>query len=204
MKETKTHEGVALKLPPGDFAAYIFDCDGTLADTMPTHYRAWQLVLGRHAVHFPEKMFYELGGAPAGEIVALMNDRHGLALPVEDTVWRKESIYLQLSTGIAPIGPVVAIARANAGRKPMAVASGGHRNVVLNTLRVVGIVDLFDAIVTVEDYLRGKPAPDAFLEAAHRLGAAPAQCLVFEDTATGAAAAKAAGMQCVLVPPLRR
>ena len=88
--------------------------------------------------------------------------------------------------------------------KPLAVASGGHRRIVLNTLRALGIVELFQAIVSSEDYQRGKPSPDPFLEAALRLGVPPEQCLVFEDTATGIAAATAAGMQSVLVPPPSR
>ncbi len=202
--ESTTQIGFPLELPPGDFAAYIFDCDGTLADTMPTHYRAWQEALGEHAANFSEAMFYELGGVPTSRIVEIMNERHGLSLPVEATVEHKESVFLKLSPEIAAIEPVVAIAKAFAGRKPMAVASGGHRRIVLNTLRALGIVELFDTIVTAEDYRRGKPAPDPFLEAAMRLGVAPEQCLVFEDTATGIAAAKAAGMQFVLVPPPRR
>ncbi len=186
-------------LPPGDFAAFIFDCDGTLADTMPTHYRAWQSALGANAALFPEAMFYELGGVRPAQIVEMLNERHGLGLPVEETVERKESLFLALSADIAAIEPVVAFARRFHGIKPLAVASGGHRRIVLTTLRALGIADLFDAIVTSEDYLRGKPAPDPFLEAARRLGVAPERCLVFEDTATGIAAAIAAGMASVLV-----
>jgi HAD superfamily hydrolase (TIGR01509 family) len=193
-----------LTLPPGPFSAYIFDCDGTLADTMPTHYRAWCSALGNHVESFPEAMFYELGGTPTMKIVELLNERHGLGLPVEETVALKERIFLELSHEIAAIEPVVALARQFHGQKPLAVASGGHRRIVLNTLRALGIAQLFQTIVTAEDYHRGKPAPDPFLEAAHRLGVAPAECLVFEDTAIGIAAAAAAGMQHVLVPPPAR
>jgi beta-phosphoglucomutase-like phosphatase (HAD superfamily) len=189
-----------LKLPPGDFAGYIFDCDGTLADTMPTHYRAWQTALGLHAEKFSEAMFYELGGVPTGRVVELLNERHGLGLCVETTVAHKEAIFLELSPQIGAIEPVVTLAKSLRGVRPMAVASGGHRRIVLNTLRALGIADLFQAIVTSEDYTRGKPAPDPFLEAARRLGISPERCLVFEDTATGIAAAAAAGMQYVLVP----
>jgi HAD superfamily hydrolase (TIGR01509 family) len=193
-----------LILPEGDFAAYIFDCDGTLADTMPTHYKAWCTALGAHAESFPEAMFYELGGVPTMRIVEILNERHGLGLHVENTVDRKEAVFLELSSEVAAIEPVVAIARQFAGRKPMAVASGGHRRIVMTTLRALGIANLFDAIVCSEDYSRGKPHPDPFLEAARRLNVAAEKCLVFEDTATGAQAAAAAGMACVLVPPLKR
>jgi HAD superfamily hydrolase (TIGR01509 family) len=193
-----------LTLPPGDFDAYIFDCDGTLADTMPTHYKAWLTALGEHARDFPEAMFYELGGVPTARIVEILNERHGHRLPVEETVAHKESLFLEMSHEIAAIEPVVALARRYHSQKPLAVASGGHRRIVMNTLRALGIAELFQAIVCSEDYRRGKPAPDPFLEAALRLDVAPERCLVFEDTATGIAAANAAGMQSVLVPPPKR
>ena len=193
-----------LTLPPGDFDAYIFDCDGTLADTMPTHYRAWQTALGPHGADFPEAMFYELGGMPTARIVEILNERHGLTMAVEATVAHKESLFLEMSHSIAAIEPVVALARRYHGHKPLGVASGGHRRIVMNTLRALGIADLFQAIVCSEDYQRGKPSPDPFLEAALRLDVAPERCLVFEDTATGIAAATAAGMQSVLVPPIPR
>lgn len=168
---------------------------------MPTHYKAWCTALGVHAELFSEALFYELGGVPTVTIVQLLNDRHGFNLPLAETVERKEEIFLTLSKEIAAIEPVVAIAREFHGKKPMAVASGGNRRIVLNTLEGLGIVDLFQTVVTAEDYPRGKPAPDPFLEAALRLGVPPEKCLVFEDTATGVAAAEAAGMQYVLVPP---
>lgn len=201
MTATDARNGFPLELPTGEFAAYIFDCDGTLADTMPTHYRAWQTALGVHAENFPEAMFYELGGVPTARIVEILNERHGFDLPVDATVAHKESVFLELSPQIAAIEPVVALARKYHGVKPLAVASGGHRRIVMNTLRALGIAELFQAIVCSEDYQRGKPAPDPFLEAALRLNVPPEQCLVFEDTATGIAAATAAGMQSVLVPP---
>jgi HAD superfamily hydrolase (TIGR01509 family) len=194
----------SITLPAGDFDAYIFDCDGTLADTMPSHYRAWCAALGEHAQQFPEAMFYELGGVPTARIVEILNERHGFALPIEETIARKEAIFLQLSPAVAAIEPVVALAKQFHGHKPMAVASGGHRRIVMKTLAALGIADLFNVVIASEDYQRGKPAPDPYLEAARRLGVAPEKCLVFEDSATGIAAASAAGMQSVLVPPPER
>jgi len=199
-----TNPSFSLELPPGDFAAFIFDCDGTLADTMPTHFKAWQMALGKAASDFPEAMFYELGGVPTSRIVEILNERHGYSIPVAETVARKENLFLELSVQIAAIEPVVALAREWHGRKPLAVASGGHRRVVHNTLKALGICHLFNTIVCSEDYLRGKPHPDPFLEAARRLGVIPEKCLVFEDTQTGVQAATAAGMASVLVPAIKR
>ena len=197
------HASFSLDLPPGDFDAFIFDCDGTLADTMPTHFKAWQTALGQAADDFPEAMFYELGGVPTARIVEILNERHGYSMPVDETVARKEALFLEMSVQIAAIEPVVALAREWAGRKPLAVASGGHRRVVHNTLKALGISHLFQTIVCSEDYSRGKPHPDPFLEAARRLGVPAERCLVFEDTQTGIQAANAAGMASVLVPAVR-
>src|SRR3954469_21085256 len=193
-----------LSMPPGEFSAYIFDCDGTLADTMPTHYRAWCDALGPAATKFSEALFYELGGTPTSYIVELLNERYALGLPVAETVSRKEALFLEYSHEVAAIEPVVTVAKQMAGLKPLAVASGGHRRIVMTTLRALGIADLFQAVVCAEDYINGKPSPDPFLEAARQLGVPPEGCLVFEDTSIGIAAAEAAGMKWVLVPPPER
>ena len=193
-----------ITIPPGEFSGYIFDCDGTLADTMPTHYRAWQTALGESADKFSEALFYELGGTPTAHIVELLNERYGLTLPVDETVSIKEALFLEYSSQVAAIEPVVAIAREMAGTKPLAVASGGHRRIVLSTLEGLGIVRLFNAIVCAEDYVNGKPHPDPFLEAARQLGVPPGECLVFEDSSIGIKAAEAAGMKWVHVPPPER
>lgn len=193
-----------MKLPDGDFAAYIFDCDGTLADTMPLHYRAWCAVLNAQGCEFPEALFYELGGVPTAKIVELLNERHGHTMNPEETATAKENLFLQMIPEILPIEPVVALVNQFAGTLPMAVASGGRRAIVVKTLTALGIADKFTAILGSEDYPKGKPFPDPFLEAARRLGVAPERCLVFEDTITGVEAAKAAGMQWVMVPPPKR
>ncbi len=190
-----------LSIPAGEFRGLIFDCDGTLADTMPLHYRAWRLLTDRFGGQFPEELFYALGGRPTVEIVKLLQAQHGLgAGDASDLGHIKEEFFVTLLHEVRPVEAVVDIARARHGEVPMAVASGGsHRNVGL-TLDALGITSLFDAVVCVEDYARGKPHPDPFLEAARRLKVPAPECLVFEDTQLGIDAATAAGMQWVLVP----
>ena len=100
---------------------------------------------------------------------------------------------------VKPIESVLQVARRLHGTKPLAVASGGFRKQIALTLNALGIAELFDAVVCAEDYLRGKPFPDPFLEAARRLEVPAADCLVFEDSPLGIEAARAAGMQYVLV-----
>ncbi len=188
-----------LQLPPGDFRALIFDCDGTLADNMPVHFQAWSRAMADCGGSYPEELFYEWGGVPTAEIVRRLNDKFGFSMDVDEVVLRKESYYREMIPQVVAKDEVVALARAYHGKLPMAVASGGHRDLVVRTLRALGILEIFDAIIGAEDYSRGKPAPDPFLAAAARLGIAPEHCLVFEDTATGAEAAEAAGMTWMLV-----
>jgi beta-phosphoglucomutase family hydrolase len=189
-----------LQIPEGEFDGYVFDCDGTLADTMPLHYKAWCAALAEHECEFPEAFFYELGGVPTEKIVEILNERHGHQMPVSETAANKENLFLKMIPEILPIEPVVALVHEFYGKKPLAVASGGHRAIVIKTLNALGIADKFETIVGAEDYTNGKPAPDPFLEAARRLGVAPEKCLAFEDTQTGITSAQAAGMKTVWVP----
>ena len=66
-----------LDMPERRFGAYIFDCDGTLADTMPLHYVAWKRIVGEHGGNFSEELFYAMGGRPTRQIVELLRDEHG-------------------------------------------------------------------------------------------------------------------------------
>jgi HAD superfamily hydrolase (TIGR01509 family) len=188
-----------LELPAGDFHAFIFDCDGTLADNMHLHYEAWRRAMEDVGGSYPEELFYEWGGVPTAEIVGRLNAKFGLGMAIEDVVQRKELYYRDFISQVEPKHDVVALAREFHGKVPLAVASGGPRDLVELTLQVLDIRGLFQVVITAEDYHRGKPFPDPFLTAAARLGLAPETCLVFEDTATGTEAARAAGMAWVLV-----
>lgn len=188
-----------LQLPAGDFRAFIFDCDGTLADNMHLHFEAWSRAMADFGGSYPRELFYEWGGVPTADIVRRLNAKFGTSMDIDEVVVRKEHYYRELIPQVAPKPDVVDFARRQHGRHPMAVASGGHRDLVERTLNALGIRDLFAAVVAAEDYERGKPNPDPFLVAADRLGVPPGSCLVFEDTETGAEAAKAAGMAWLLV-----
>ena len=182
----------------------IFDCDGTLADTMPLHWRAWQAIARRYKLHFPEDRFYSLGGVPSRDILKMLGEEQGVALDYLAAAREKEAAYLPLISQVEPINAVVRIARDNSGKIPMAVASGGTHFVIEQVLAPLGIRKLFKAIVTSEDVMNQKPAPDIFLEAARRMGVPPQHCRAYEDTDLGMRAIRAAGMEAVDVRQLLR
>jgi beta-phosphoglucomutase family hydrolase len=180
----------------------IFDCDGTLADTMPLHWLAWKTVVERHGIDFAEERFYLLGGVPSRHILQMLREEQNLAIDPIAVAKEKEAAYLEMFSHVGPIEVVVNVVRENAGKVPMAVASGGTRAVIEKVLAHLGIRDLFDAVVTSEDVVRQKPAPDIFLEAARRIGVLPQFCRAYEDTDLGLEAIRAAGMQGVDVRQL--
>jgi beta-phosphoglucomutase-like phosphatase (HAD superfamily) len=180
----------------------IFDCDGTLADTMPLHWRAWQIIAARYRLNLPEERFYALGGVPSRDILALLSREQGVALDPLAVAREKEAEYLPLMAQVGPVRRVVAVARENYGKLPLAVASGGTRKIIEQVLEHLGIRNLFAAIVTSEDVANQKPAPDIFLEAARRIGVPPQFCRAYEDTELGLEAIRAAGMEAVDVRKL--
>src|SRR6266404_120161 len=172
----------------------IFDCDGTLADTMPLHWRAWRTITERHGLHLTEDRFYSLGGVPSRDILKILSIEQGVPVDHLAVAREKEAEYLPLIAQVEPINAVVAVARENYGRIPLAVASGGTRRIIEQVLDHLDIRRLFNAIVTSEDVANQKPAPDIFLEAARRIGVPPQFCRAYEDTELGLLAIRAAGM----------
>jgi len=190
-----------LELPAGDFDAYLFDCDGTIVDSMPLHYKAWKQILGEWNCEFSEERFYAWGGMPIVEIISTLNKEYGLSMPVETLAARKESLYFELLPELRPVPEVVEHVLAMHGKIPFAVVSGSTRDSVVASLTALRLLDRFDALVCAGDYQNSKPHPEAFLLAAEKLGVPPNACLVFEDTDMGIEAATAAGMKSARVPP---
>lgn len=191
-----------MKQAPIEPKGLIFDCDGTLANTMPLHWRAWQLITQRHNLHFAEDRFYALGGVPSRDILKMLAKEQGRSIDHIAVAHEKEEAYLPLMTQIEPIHAVVEIARAHHGRIPMAVASGGTQKIICQVLVQLGIRHLFGAVVTSEMVKNQKPAPDIFLEAARLIGVDPRCCRAYEDTDLGMRAIRDAGMEAVDVRKL--
>jgi HAD superfamily hydrolase (TIGR01509 family) len=202
LEEMKTQSPAykKLNLPPGQFKAYLFDCDGTIADSMPLHYIAWKRALGEWNCEFDEELFYAWGGMPIVKIISTLNQQRGLNMPVEVVALRKESLYYELLPQLKAVPEVLEHINAKHGRIPFAVVSGSTRESVTASLTSLGLLDKFDTLVCAGDYKKSKPDPEAFLLAATRIGVTPKNCLVFEDTEMGIEAASAAGMASVRVP----
>lgn len=181
--------------------ALVFDCDGTLADTMPLHRLAWEELLDRRQLSVPSGLSARLAGMATGEIVELLNRELGVDLEPARVAAEIEQTFLAHLEEIQPIIPVVEIVRAWRDRLPLGVGSGNQRGLVLATLERIRLTAAFSAVVTPEDVAHGKPEPDTFLEVARRLGVEPARCQVFEDGELGLEAARRAGMMVTDVRP---
>jgi HAD superfamily hydrolase (TIGR01509 family) len=188
---------------PDGCRGLIFDCDGTLVDTMPLHFKAWQTVLDRHRLSFPEEQFYAWAGLPTGEIIERLAEEQGLTVDATAIAEERDAhFHSQPLSEFRPVEAVVAIARRYRGVLPMAVATGSTLVSAEASLRAIGIFDWFGAVVSSHEVPNAKPAPDVFLLAARRIAVEPADCVAFEDGNAGLIAARVAGMHAVDIRPL--
>jgi len=184
-----------------DIKGLIFDCDGTLADTMTIHTHAWQETMKRFGHDCPVDFLQPLRGMPAEEIVIRFNLEFGTDFDVKAVSDEKNKMSYEKLKAVKPIMPVAKIALDYRGKLPMSVVSGGTRKNVIRTLEAIGMADFFEAVITADDGLKPKPDPRMFIEAAKKMDVAPELCQVFEDGDPGLEAARAAGMPLVDVRP---
>ena len=169
---------------------------------MPIHYAAWCSTTAKHGLVFPENRFYALGGVSPFEVLRMLSEEQGIKIDAEAVTFQKEAKYMELIDDAAEIPEVMEIVREKHGKLPMAIASGGTHETVEGILQHCGIRHYFDAIVTSQDVVNPKPAPDTFLEAARRINVAPEKCRAYEDADMGIKSIVAAGMEPVDVRDL--
>lgn len=181
----------------------IFDLDGTLADTMPTHFTAWSKSMSAHGIEFSEDRFYALGGVPTPVIIDILASEQGKILDSTALAEEKEELFLELLKDVQPVVPVKLIAELHLGLMPLAVATGSLKWVAEKILKTLGIREWFTAVVGADDIVHPKPAPDTYLKAADLIGVDPTRCHAFEDTELGVQAARNAGMDVIDINRLR-
>ena len=186
---------------PDDIKGLIFDCDGTLVDSMPLHMKAWEEAVHLFGANFDPEFFFSKKGMRSKNIVAQFSLQSGKPLNGADVVRLKDNFFLQHIADVMPLPIVVDVVRRYHKILPMAVASGGGREIVERELKVTGIVNFFDVILTADDPFKPKPFPDLFLEAARKIGVQPSLCQVFEDGDLGLQAAENAGMLATDIRP---
>jgi beta-phosphoglucomutase-like phosphatase (HAD superfamily) len=186
--------------PPMPFSALLFDCDGTLVDTLQAYEHAWKKAFGAHGVTVGSSWYRERTGlSPEALVEAAAGEDELDTGAIQSTAIQH---FVELVELVKGNERVVAVARAHHGSIPMAVVSGGPRVAVEAALERARILDLFDALVTIEDVDQGKPAPDLYLLTLNRLNVEPAECVAYEDTDEGVVAARSAGIRCIDVRPI--
>lgn len=187
-----------------DFEQYqglIFDMDGTIIDSMPAHLQTWLRTSAHFDFPYDKEWLHSMGGMPSHKITQEINQRYQLNLDPADvqTFKTREFLSMDLENIVTLIPCTYALVKHFSGQKPMAVGTGSSTSTATRLLTQLGIIELFETIVTANDVVNHKPNPDTFLLAAKRINIEPSACVVFEDTELGLQAAHAAGMDCVLV-----
>ncbi len=190
--------------PTPPYAALIFDCDGTVADTLPLHYQSWADTARIYGIELTSEWYYQRAGLSSLEMVKVLNQTFDCQLDLEQVKAEKHRRYQTFLHLVQPIEPVTQIVEQHRGKVPLAIASGGSRAMVEATLTQLELIHCFEVILTIENVAEGKPAPDLFLLAAQALGVLPKDCIVYEDSEIGLEAARLAGMRAIDVKPVWR
>lgn len=188
------------EMTTGDYKAFLYDCDGTLANNMEAHKETYVKVAAEDGVDISPEIVDEFAGLPIPEVVKKINERyHSHFDPLAFEKRKSDLFEREYVSKTIPIPFVTNHLKASVGKYRIGVVSGGSREVVQKTLEALGIVSLVEVLVCSGETPRGKPHPDPFLAAAKQLGVEPEYCVVFEDGNAGVEAAKAAGMKWIRI-----
>jgi beta-phosphoglucomutase-like phosphatase (HAD superfamily) len=178
-----------------DIKAIIFDCDGTLVDSMPTHMKAWEYAFNHFKTKYDEEFIFSFKGMMDADIVKIYNKTFGTTLAPDKVISMKSEYFLKNLPLVKPIEPVVEVAELYYQKLPLAVVSGSTKEIVYSELNFAGLTKLFDIIITAADPFAPKPDPEIFLAAASKMKVEPEYCIVLEDGDAGLEGAVKAGMK---------
>lgn len=181
--------------------AFIFDLDGTLADTMPLHFKAWKKTAAIMNLEFNLEFLKGCAGMPSSKIIELLNEKNNQTIDPQEFSIMKEEFFTKEMHKIKEISAVTDLVYKHHGKIPMAVGTGGKRTIAAETLQILGLDKYIPILVSADDVDNHKPEPDTFLKCAELMGILPENCQVFEDATLGFQAAKAAGMMLTDVTP---
>lgn len=189
-----------IELSQGNYKAFLYDCDGTLADNMHAHKKSYVMVAARYGIDLDDRIIDELAGVPTLLVVEAIRERYQGNFDAQEFASAKSNLFLEeFVQKTKPVDFVYNHLLAHEGQVKIGVVSGGRRHTVSRTLEVLGLTDKVEALVCAGETENGKPFPDPFLLAASQLGVPPTECLVFEDGDPGVQSAIAAGMQWIRV-----
>ena len=191
---------ILIQKTEGKYDAFLYDCDGTLANNMPLHKAAYVKAAAKYNIILDPNLIDELAGWPTVKVAEEINLRYTANL--DPVTFGKEKSLLYVNEFISqtePIDYVVNHLKAHVGKIQIAVVTGGSRSTVEKTLTTLGILPYIELLVCAGETPKGKPFPDPFLRAAELLDVDPARCVVFEDGDPGVQAAEAAGMDWIRV-----
>ena len=188
------------ELSSGDFEAFLYDCDGTLADNMAAHKESFVKVAEAYGIELDDSIIDEMAGCPTDIVAEEISRRYHKEFDINQFVQQKRNKFVdEFIHHTKPIEFVVEHLKSNASKVKIGIVSGGYRETVKKTLSLIGVDHLVDVLVCAGDTTHGKPYPDPFLLAAEKLGISPGKCIVFEDGDAGVRGAEAAGMKWIRI-----
>lgn len=181
--------------------AFIFDLDGTLADSMPVHISCWNAACQTFKYHFPVEMMLKMTGMPTRTFAEYIKEQSGCGLTIDAIMQLKQERFLREVHTIKPIMIMAEFVKKYHGTIPMSIGTGGGRKTSQLIIQTIGMDSYIDILVSADDVTRHKPEPDTFLKCAELMGVSPQHCQVFEDGEMGMIAARTAGMMVTDVRP---
>ena len=182
---------------PSHIEALIFDIDGTLVDTMPTHYMACQIACNKYGFDFPLDFFTSNAGRPTLEVFEDFVKENRIDLDGRKLGVEKETILESLIGEFTQMPIITETALHYFNKLPMSLGTGATKLIATKTIEAVNLTSYFDILVTADDVKNFKPHPETFLKCAELMNITPEKCLVFEDGDPGIEAAASAGMEYV-------